>query len=613
MRHATIADAARLSRAGDPQAALRLLRRELRRNALAPDAVQSAGRLILKALQSPSVSEPPQRVLILGQCTTAWLTLTLAAVSWRHGIASVVRDGAYDNVLQSLSEIDTSDAPDVLVLVPWHHRLLTEPEGDPDERIAQELSFWRQAWRMASDRGIKRIVQVGYDWIVPGARGYHLATRPPGAIDLVRRANAALREGMPEATYFVPLEELSGVLGRQHFYDMRRQHWTRQPFSETGLLALSEHIVAGIRSLTTGPRKVLVLDLDGTLWGGTVGEAGPLGVELGESAEGEAFRNFQQHVAALSRRGILLAVCSKNNPEDARGPFERNPNMILRLDDFAHFVANWEPKVDNLRRIATDLRLALDSFVFFDNDAFERDFVRESLPQVEVVDVPEDPSDYLTALQSGLWFETSALTIDDEHRKRRYVAESRRRTEEARAPSVDEYLASLGMVGDVRTINESDMQRVAQLLAKTNQFNLTTRRHTAEDVRRLLAVPGSIGMTLRLSDRVSDHGLVAVTIALPDPASGSATLRIDSLLMSCRVIGRTAEVFLLNALLQRASTLPYKRARGEFVPTEKNEVVATFYQRAGFAPIGTGERGSTLLDLTLPAPRLSATFVTAKV
>ena len=612
MRDTTIADATRLSRAGDARAVLQLLRNALRRGSLAPEGVQSAGRLILDALRSSEINERCQHVLILGQCTTTWLTLTLAATSWSHGLPSIVRDGPYDNVLQSLAQIDSSAVPDILVLLPWHQRLLTEPEGDADVRIAQELSFWRQAWRLALDRGIKRIVQVGYDWVVPGARGYHLATQPPGAINLVRRTNVALREEMPDGVYFVPLEELSGVVGRQRFYDMRRQHWTRQPFSEPGLLVLSEHIVAGIRSLTTGPRKVLVLDLDGTLWGGIVGETGALGVELGDSPEGEAFRSFQHHVAALSRRGILLAVCSKNDLDDARGPFERNANMILRLDDFAQFVANWEPKVDNLRRIAADLRLGLDSFVFFDNDPFERDFVREFLPEVEVVDVPDDPSDYVAALQSGLWFETAALTKDDEHRKSRYVAESRRRMEAATATSIDEYLVSLGMVGDVRAIDETDMQRVVQLLAKTNQFNLTTRRHTADDVRRLLAVPRSIGMTLRLSDRMVDHGLVAVIIAVPHEASGSSTLKIDSLLMSCRVIGRTAEVFLLNSLLQRATELSYEDVIAEFVPTAKNQIVAGFYQRAGFMPIGTDERGSTLFRLALPA-RLPTAFVTANL
>lgn len=604
-----MAEARHLENTGKPRAALAFLRDQLRQRKFGPDEIQSVGRITRRLLQSTDCDQSYQRLLVLGQCTTSWLTSTLMAVSLRHGMPCIAQEGSFDNVLQALDELQPAEVPDILVLLPWHQRLLGGADDDQEERIAQELAFWQQAWGIAAARGVKRLIQVGYDWIVPGARGLHLGTRRGGDVDLVRRTNLALRDAMPSSSYFVLLEEISGILGRRQFYDLRRQHWTRQPFSEAGLQYLSEHIVAGMRALTTGPRKVLVLDLDNTLWGGIVGETGPLGIGLGDSPEGEAFRSFQRHLLALSRRGVLLAVCSKNNEEDAREPFLQNPDMVLKLDDFAHFVANWEPKIEGIKRIADELRLGLDSFVFFDDNPFERDMVRQTLPQVEVVDVPEDPSSYVNALQDGLWFESCGLTAEDRQRTRLYAADTQRRAAQMTAGSVSEYLASLSMKGDVRRIDEADMQRVVQLLAKTNQFNLTTRRHTADDVRRLLSVPGCLGLSLRVTDRFADHGLVALAICVPDPASGHSTLLIDSFLMSCRVIGRTVEAFLLQALLRRAAEHGYTRAVGEFVPSAKNQIVASFFEQMGFTPAGVSVQGGACFELSLPAPGTMQTSV----
>jgi FkbH-like protein len=274
--------------------------------------------------------------------------------------------------------------------------------------------------------------------------------------------------------------------------------------------------------------------------------------------------------------------------------------MKLRLDDFAQFVANWESKADNLRRIAEDLRLGLDSFVFFDDNPSERELIRQCLPQVEVVDVPSDPSAYVAALQAGLWFESCDLTDEDTQRTARYVAEKHRRGEQAAVKNVDDYLVSLAMKARLRPVDEPDMRRVVQLLGKTNQFNLTTRRHAASDVRRLLAIPGSMGITLRLEDRFSDHGLVAVILAVPFSPSDRRALRIDTFLMSCRVIGRKVENVLIDALLRRAAEMGYPRVVGEFLPTEKNQVVSDLYQRLGFSGIGASEQGGTFYEVVLP-------------
>ena len=490
-------------------------------------------------------------------------------------------------------------------MLPWNQRLLGGP-GDPQERVDAELSFWQQAWGLASGRLGARVLQVGYDWVIPGAQGHHLAGRPEGVVGLVNALNGRLRAELPPGAYFLDLDQVSGTMGRSSFYDMRRYYWTKQPFGESGCVELARHLWAGIRALTTGPKKVLVLDLDNTLWGGVVGETGPLGVALGESADGDAYRAFQKHAKELASRGVVLALASKNNLKDALEPFEKNREMVLTLEDVAAYEINWEPKGTTIARLAATLNLGLDSFVFFDDNPAEREQVLQALPEVEVVDVPEDPSEYVRALQAGLWFETTGLTEEDAMRAAQYAVERQRRELEQSATSMDDYLRSLEMVADVREIDEGDLQRVVQLLSKTNQFNLTTRRHAREDVLGLLDRPGSIGMTVRVRDKFGDHGLVAVLIGVPE---GVDALKVDTWLMSCRVIGRTVEQFCFRALWERARALGHRRIIGEYVPSAKNALVVDLYDTLGLRRIEGAPKNGVLYEADLVGAEPPPTFV----
>jgi FkbH-like protein len=588
--------------------ALELLRNALSRQQLDAEGIEKAGRII-HVLLAGMTDKPATRVLLLGQCTTSWLANTLTAVAWGQGSALMVSEGAYDNVIQELLATSPDEGkPDVVVLVPWNQRLLFDDDNrSPARRVDDECAFWQQAWKLVRERLGARILQVGYDWITPGALGHCLGARADGNVALVRRVNDALRESLPGGAYFADLEQISGIMGRERFYDLRRYYWTKQPFSEPGTVRLSEHLWAGIRAMLTGPKKVLVLDLDNTLWGGVVGETGPLGIELGEGPDGEAYRAFQKHVKSLSKRGVVLAVCSKNNPADARGPFVENPAMVLSLDDFAHFEASWEPKVQGLKRIAKTLQLGLDSFVFFDDNPAEGELIRQALPEVEVIEVT-DPSEYIRALERGLWFETVGLTEEDRQRVGQYRAENQRRDAADSFESIDGYLASLDMVGEVRPIDEADFDRVVQLIGKTNQFNLTTRCHNAEQVRHMLAHPATIGLTLRMVDRFGDYGLVSVILAVEDKARSDG-LRIDTWLMSCRVISRTAEEFFFNTLVEEARRRGTRRLIGEYIPTAKNGLVKDLYTRLGFAPAKAGSNGTQVYELELEKASLGKTFV----
>jgi FkbH-like protein len=284
----------------------------------------------------------------------------------------------------------------------------------------------------------------------------------------------------------------------------------------------------------------------------------------------------------------LLAVSSKNNEADAREPFERHPEMRIRLDDVAAFVANWEHKADGIRAVARQLNIGLDAIAFVDDNPVERQAIRQLLPEVDVIRLPADPALYVRALADYLGFETSALTAEDARRTDQYRARARIVAAESAATSIEEFYRSLRMQALVAPFDEIQLPRIAQLVGKTNQFNLTTRRHGLAELRGYMHDPRCVHLALRLRDQFTDHGLVGVLIAV----GAGDTLEIDSWLMSCRVLGRTADAEMLAHLSRRAAELGYAALGGTYVPTAKNALVRDVFATFGFEPVG-GEDGIT--------------------
>jgi FkbH-like protein len=559
---------------------------------LGANEVAQAGRMLLKDLSTAFPGGRSPQVLILGQCTTNYLPPVVTAWAWADGMQVSVRDGAHDQMLQELMALTT--APDVIVLLPWHQRLLADDARPPGRRVADEVEFLRAAWAQVA-RLKSKLVQVAYDWTGPGAAGYALSGRD-GTVALVHEANAAVRAALPAQAFFVDLESFSAMAGKLTFYDARNEHWLKQPFSPLGLSILARHLATAVRTLTSGRRKVLVLDLDNTLWGGVVGDTGPLGIAVGGEGEGAAYLAFQKHVSRLRDMGVLLAACSKNNADDAREPFEKNDRMHLALGDFAAFHASWDAKPEGLRRIASELNLGLDSLVFFDDNPAERAQVRAALPEVTVVDVPAEPAHYIRALEESLAFETAGVTEADSQRGVQYAAESRRKSFLSAAASPDDYLASLEMEAEVLEIGPANLDRVVDLVTKTNQFNLTTRRHSRAAVEEMVATARSVCFAVRLSDRFGDYGIVSVVLAT---ALDATTLRLDTWLMSCRAMGRTLEHFVFNRLTALARQTGYERILAEYLPTPKNVPVQRLLPDFGFA---RGDQASQwILPLTFPA------------
>jgi FkbH-like protein len=362
------------------------------------------------------------------------------------------------------------------------------------------------------------------------------------------------------------------------------------------------HSVASILSAQAGVgKKCLVLDLDNTLWGGVIGDDGLGGIRLGQGDPGsEAFSAFQKFIKALRTRGVILAVCSKNDESTAREAFEKHAEMDLRLEDISCFVANWDDKATNIRKIAQRLDIGLNSMVFVDDNPAERAIVRQLLPEVSVPELPADPSGYIWAVEKHRYFQVVSLSSEDLRRTDLYRANEARLDAQSSTQSIDEFLASLEMVARVAPIDATNLERSVQLINRSNQFNLTTRRYSSGEVLAMLQDPAWITRTVSLADRFGDNGLICVLLGR---VAGEA-LSIDTWLMSCRVLKRGVELFLLEQILAIARARGLKRIVGEYIPTAKNALVRDHYRTLGFTQVWDAENGHTKWELAADGAEL---------
>ncbi len=357
----------------------------------------------------------------------------------------------------------------------------------------------------------------------------------------------------------------------------------RQPLSAKAQLAFALFIARCLRPLIVPRRKVLALDLDNTLWGGVVGEDGVGGLKLGHEFPGNVHLRIQRELLELKNRGVLLAIVSKNNEADARQAFESLPDMILKWEDFAVRKIDWNHKHENLRAVARELGLGLDSFVFLDDADYEREQMRQLLPEVLILNDKPDPLHILHSLWETDAFDALSISGEDRQRHHDYVARDARKIE-AHQDELDEFLKSLEMAATIEEVGPSNLERVVTMLGKTNQFNLTTRRHSRAQIQAILDSPGSITLALRLRDKFGDQGIVAVLLAIP--SSDLAVLRVDTFLVSCRALGRGVEDMLWAAMIHRAHRQRVRRLEADFIATAKNAIVSGLYERLGLQQIG---------------------------
>ncbi len=415
----------------------------------------------------------------------------------------------------------------------------------------------------------------------------NLPSSLPAAVRALNTRLAELCRSLPD-TVFLDLDQLAGDFGRSRWQDPRLFLSSRLAVAPAAFAAYSRALIRSALALVRAPRKVLCTDLDNTLWGGVLGEDGPDGIQTGSTFPGIAFLHYQRFLKELAARGILLAITSKNNPADVAEAFRlRAADLALTLDDFVVRKIGWNEKSTALREIAAELSLGLDSLVFVDDNPVECEAIRQALPEVAVIQVPvEEPWRLTELLAAEPLFDTLTVTADDRNRTSEYRAQAEREALSATATSREDFLGSLGIVCTLLPATEAPLARAVQLLGKTNQFNLTTRRHTAAEVTRFAETPGSQALAIRVRDRFGDAGVVGLLLAeqmtIQFAGDTTATCRIDSLLLSCRVIGRGIETALLAHLATLAQANGAVTLLGEFIPSAKNAPAATFFPDHGF-------------------------------
>ncbi len=385
--------------------------------------------------------------------------------------------------------------------------------------------------------------------------------------------------------------------GLRHWVDPRLVFRGRIPFGVVGQQQTGRALARHLRATQRPPCKCLVLDLDNTLWGGVLGEDGPQGIALGEDHPGNVFKSFQRAVLALKDRGVLLALASKNDEAEARAVINGHPDCLLRTADFSAFQVNWNDKASSLAAIAAQLSIGIDALAFFDDSPQEREWVRSRLPAVTVIDVPASPLGYVHALMESGAFDHLSLTAEDRVRAELYRQEDARAALQSQHATIADFLADLGLKVTIGGIGPSTQARAAQLIAKTNQFNVTVRRHSEAELQALLAA-GAEGLWMRVSDRYGDAGLVGLAIAV---ATDDGVWELDTLLLSCRVIGRQVETALLAQLAARVRARGGRMLDAKLVRTPKNAPAHDVFDRHGFDAVGDGH-WRLPLDRTIERP-----------
>lgn len=547
------------------------------------------------------------RIAILGGSTTHEVRSILELFLLANGIRPTFYESQYNAYYEEVMFDDPSlkeFKPEVVFIHTTCMNLSRYPqpgdsEADVDALLAQEVAKFNAYWdKIESSLGAV-IVQNNFDLPRERPLGNLDSSAVFGRINYVTRLNQAFAErARRDSRFFVnDIQYLSAQVGLTQWFDFNCWYSYHMAVSPTGSVALAQSVAAIIKASYGKSKKCLVLDLDNTLWGGVVGDDGVENLQLGrDHPVGEAYQSFQRYAKSLRDRGILLAVCSKNDVENAKAGFS-HPDSVLKLDDFSAFKANWNPKCDNIREIAHELNIGLDSFVFVDDNPVERAIVAAQIPEVSVPEVGVDVTLFAEALQQEAFFEPVKILKDDLERSGYYSVNVKRNLEQARCADYGEFLSSLEMCAEIGSFRPVYLERITQLTNKTNQFNLTTRRYTAGEITAIAGDPGYITLYGRLRDKFGDNGLVTVVIGAVDREQ----LHVDLWLMSCRVLKREMEYAMFDALVEQCRERGIKAIHGTYLPTKKNGMVAELYGSFGFTKLAESSPERSLWRYEIPA------------
>ena len=546
----------------------------------------------LKKLSKADPSALPQyKIAVMGDCATQHLATALRGYGIHMGLGLSVLDTDYNQidaqVMDAGSELYTF-APNAVLIQMCTEKLYEAFCAVPLNRRSMfaEDTYARiiRIWQQMNDRMRTTILQCNFPLMDDGAFGQYGSKTADSFLFQQRKLNFLLMQGCQEVknVYLIDLDAIQASLGREKFSDPKLYYIAKMPISVDVLPEVAKKVLDQVQALRGIAKKCVVLDLDNTLWGGVIGDDGLSGIQIGELGLGHAFSDFQAWLKELKNRGMLLAVCSKNNEPAAKEPFEKHPEMVLRLEDFSMFVANWEDKAGNIRNIQKTLNIGMDSLVFLDDNPFERNLVRSMIPEITVPELPEDPAMYLQYLRCLGLFETAAYSAEDAGRTQQYRQQAERAVFESSFQSYDDYLEGLDMKAVAAPFDAFHYPRIAQLTQRSNQFNLRTVRYTEAEIEAISRDAGKITLYFTLKDKFGDHGLISVVIL--DKQEDS--LFVSEWLMSCRVLKRGMEEFIVNKILQTAKAQGFRTVTGEYIPTPKNAMVKDLYEKMGFTRIG---------------------------
>jgi FkbH-like protein len=530
----------------------------------------------------------PKRIAILGGSTTTEVKSMLELFLLDQGIQPTFYESGYNRYSEDILFENPNlmnFKPDVVFIhTTWHNVSkfpeLMEAEGEVEQRVRREVGRFESLWeKIHSDLGAL-IIQNNFD--LPRLRplGNLEAFESSGRVNFLMRLNAEFATYARKHSRFLinDILYLSAQVGLDAWHGHTYWYNFHMAVSPTATVALAQNVAAIVKSVYGRSKKCLVLDLDNTLWGGVVGDDGVQNLILGrDHPVGEAFLDFQRYVKNLQRRGVILAVCSKNDIENAKEGLS-HPDSILKLDDFSAFKANWSPKPANIREIAAELNIGLDSLVFVDDNPAERALVADQLPDVATPDVGSDVTRFAEILEAEHYFEVHRVVQDDLNRSAYYNSNAQRSSYQAGFSDYGEFLASLGMTAEIAPFSPVYFERITQLINKTNQFNLTTKRYASAEVEAIAQDPSFITLYGRLTDRFGDNGLVSVLVG----RAVNETLELELWLMSCRVLNREMELAMFDALVEQCRARGISKIVGVYIPSKKNSMVADHYPKLGF-------------------------------
>ncbi|HNY06100.1 MAG TPA: HAD-IIIC family phosphatase [Candidatus Egerieousia sp.] len=544
---------------------------------------------------------PVIKVALLGDTATQLLATALKGVGVEYGYNLDLYEAEYNQVERQVedptSELYQFGAKYIVVFQSTHKLCEAHSQMSADKQNAladNRIGFVKM---ICEQNKSAKVIYFNYPEIGDAVFGSYANRVTSSFTYQVRKLNYELMQLSQNVSnlFICDIAEIQNKFGRNFMFAPNIYVSTEMVLSMDALPIVASRTMDIIAAAEGKVKKCLILDLDNTLWGGVVGDDGLEGIQLGHGLGiGKAFTEFQMWIKKLKNRGIIICICSKNDEDKAKEPFEKHPDMVLHLDDISVFMANWETKVDNIRAIQKILNIGFDSMVFLDDNPFERNIIRENIKGITVPELPEDPGEYLEYLYSLNLFETVSYSSEDKDRTKQYQVEAKRAVFSKSFTDEKDFLKSLDMVSVVESFTKFNTPRVAQLSQRSNQFNLRTVRYTESDIESMSLDKDIYPLTFTLKDKFGDNGLIAVVIM---KATDKETLFVDTWFMSCRVLKRGMENFTLNTMVDVARKAGFKKIIGEYLPTAKNKMVENHYSGLGFEKVEGSDTARYILDI----------------